>query len=366
MAEELLRRAWELHRAGKTWREIGIELGIDGQILRKRIARWRARVQKEEAANETGEAPSVGTSPDSDNLLPVVLDLKRAAPIEDIVDNYLDALIEAQSLEQELDTEQDEATVELPGDAPVGVVFSGDWHVGNRWTDHALLREHLRLIRETPGLYWVGMGDYVDMFIGSKARIGVQQHVMSPDMQRRAAKRLMIDDKALAYISGNHDYWIWQAVGINYVRDVAEEAGRPYLGYGGVLWIQVGSQRYKVLVWHDFPGRSAINLGNNQRRLRMAYDGADVAVLAHLHYNYRQEGTSWSGDYIDLRSGTYKMRDDHAARKAGVKAGDPRMPMVIFWPDQHKTWSCRDFADPLNLEWLAFVRERYKERRVKT
>ncbi|MFO7172068.1 MAG: metallophosphoesterase [Bacillota bacterium] len=314
-------------------------------------------------AAEEGEAPATVASPaldQSDNLLPVVLNLKRVTAPEELIDNYLDALIEAQAAEHELDTEQDEATVELPADGgPVGVVFTGDWHVGNRWTDHALLREHLRLIRETPGLYWVGMGDYADLFLGRKAGIGVQQHVMPLDMQRRAVQRLMVDGKALAYLAGNHDRWLWQMAGVDYVREAAEAAGRPYLGYGGILWIHVGEQRYKVIVWHDYPGRSAINPGNNQRRVRADYGGADVVVLAHLHNNYRQEGTTKAGDYLDLRSGTYKRRDDHAAQTAGAKTGDPRMPLIILWPDEHLVWAFRDFSHPKVLATFALLREQY-------
>src|SRR5690606_15466079 len=115
----------------------------------------------------------------------------------------------------------------------------------------------------------------------------------------------------------------------------------------------------RLAVRDDFPGRSRINTTNNQRRLFEAVGGADVVVLAHLHFaDLQQQSRGRNERTIWLRSGTYKTGfDDHAARY-GFSGGDPSMPMVVFWPNTKRMVPFGDFKDGLG--YLKFLREHEK------
>lgn len=288
------------------------------------LARWRAR-------------PKI-TSTVGDVLFP---DLKVRESDTAFANDYLSTIIRLQELEKGQDNEQDSVQVTVKDTKPIMVVFSGDWHLANRFTDHALLKEHLRIIRETPGVYLFGMGDYSDWFIGRRSSIGVQEQVIKPKEQRIIARKLLQEDtggKTLALLAGNHCWMVEELTGEDPVADIAAEMGVPYLGFGGIVHLGLGDVRYKGSLWHSYPGGSVINPGNNQRRVRMDYDSIDFVCLGHFHYNYMQEGTNKEGrDFIDLRSGTFKVRDPrYSAMKLGVKVGDSRMPGVVFWPTLDK------------------------------
>jgi len=182
-------------------------------------------------------------------------------------------------------------------------------------------------------------------------------------MQQRlfaATVRRYFREKAIAWVLGNHDHWTDRTTGLHPVMEIARETGRPYLHHGGVLHLSLSATRrqsvtYKVVVRHSFPGRSAINTTNNQRRLWEAVAGADVVVLGHLHFVDLQHTPRGGADTVWLRSGTYKADDDYVQQRIGLPV-DPRMPMVVFWPTEKRMVPFLDFRQ--GIEYLAFLRSR--------
>lgn len=329
--------------------DIGAEAGISKTAVLKRVRRWRESQE---------EQPGVTPPSVQDGV--IFPDLKRRADEDEWATRYLEVVIEQQTLERQRDNEQDTARAVIPDNKPVGVVFTGDWHIGNVFTEHQLLRDHLKDLRETDGLYNVGMGDYADWFTGRRANVAITNQQMKPAQQRAIAHDLLLRKtggakKSLAYLAGNHCFMPEELTGEDPVAEVAAEAGVPYLGFGGTLVVQLGEAEYKIAAWHSYPGGSAINPGNNQRRVRADYDNIDIVCLGHFHYNYAQDGTNREGrDYVDLRSGTFKIRDPrYAAMRVGTKGGDSRMPMVILFPNEKKVWHIRDYREWLPLlAWL--------------
>jgi hypothetical protein len=336
-------QSWlELHASGLSWARIGDRFGLTPEAIKKRTQRWRAE--------QPATAPMAVQFPEL-----------KAAPAQGWSGDYLEAIIDAQDQMAEHDTTQNKVPINLPDNLPVGICFSGDWHIGGRGTDHRLLREYLYLWRHTPGLKLIGMGDYAELFMGKLARIGLEEHIMAPDMQIGTVEDLIkgeLSDSLIALLKGNHDNWAGHYQ--NFVMTLAQSIhptghdrpGIPYIGIGGEIDLTVGAQAYRIAAWHRYPGGSAINKGNNQRRVNVDHKGPDVTVLAHLHYNY-MEGT----DDIRLRCGALKVTDEHSRDAAGNVQADTRMPMIIFHPARKSMIVFQDFRE--GIEPLLWYRRRW-------
>src|SRR5690606_23364969 len=319
-----------------SWAALAERYGTTRESVRNAVRRWR---------QEKGEVPEF---PDL-----------RLPPGDSWGTDLLDALIEYQQRLDELDTGQDEATVAVNTDRPFGIVFTGDWHMGSRSTDHRLMREDFELIRQTDGLYACPMGDYGDFFLRDGTPRAQDAQLPDAEVQAELAQRPLaryFEGKLVAVILGNHDWWLRRAAGNNLCMRVAQQQAVPFLRHGGSVTLRTPGAEYRLAVRHDFPGRSRINTTNNQRRLFEAVGGADVVVLAHLHFaDLQQQSRGRHERTIWLRSGTYKtLYDDHAARY-GFPSGDPSMPMVVFWPDRKHMVPFASFRD--GIDYLRFLRE---------
>lgn len=309
-------------------------------------------------ASEEGSIPATSSSVE----FPQIID----PPAPGWSGDYLDAIIAAQKVMEKHETEQYKVPITLPDNLPYGVVFSGDWHMGGRGVDHALLREYFSLWKRTPGLKVVGMGDYTEMFVGKMAGIGVKEHIMPPDMQIACAMdqiQTELSDCLIALLKGNHDNWAGQHS--NYVQMLAqkirpkgkEKPGIPYLGVGGEIMLTVGQVEYKIAAWHRYAGASALNKGNNQRRVSIDHNGPDVVALAHLHNLYGEQSRNGEVDQVKCRSGAMKIKDEHSRDYAGNITPDVRMPMVLFHPTRKSMRFVADFRE--GIEELLYFRSRW-------
>jgi hypothetical protein len=249
------------------------------------------------------------------------------------------------------------------GGLPIGLVGTGDWHLGARGTDYRALDASLCLIRDTPGLYPIGMGDYIEgttfydkprgsLYTGAYNSPGEQ------DMSLRRRAELLIG-QWVAFIAGNHDEMRGRHTGETYIDKIAADLGCPHFGEGGgTIYATVGSQRYAIGVRHHFGGKAA----SVPRRMAdewPEWDRLHVAMLAHLHFNEVQRWSRNGGRCWGLRCGTFKLRDEYAD-KNGFR---PEMgtPMVILLPDVEKVYAFAgdDFA--LGLATLSALRQQYSE-----
>lgn len=306
-------------------------------------------------AEYQGEAgPQVEKSP----VLQVEFPQLKEKPAPGWASGYLDSIIQAQQVMSEHDTSQTRVPIRIPEMLPFASVFSGDWHIGGRGTDHRLLKEYFYLWKRTRGLGVVGMGDYGELFMGKLAGIGVNEHVMPPDMQIAAVSDLIeteLGEKIVALLKGNHDNWA--GVYNNFVQSLAQRLRKPYLGLGGEIMLTVGQTEYKVAAWHRYPGAGAVNKGNNQRRASVDHNGPDVVALAHLHYQYGELSRNGETDQVRCRSGALKVSDEHSRDAAGNIFPDTRMPMVIYHPVRRSMLYFPDFRE--GLEPLMYFRRRW-------
>lgn len=303
---------------------------------------------------------------------PDTLDAKRPATVDfpDLKQkaepgwglDFLDKIADVQDAMQALDTQQNVAHAVINTDMPVAVVFPGDFHLGGRGTNHRLMKQDMLMWKALGDAVKVaGMGDYSEQFVGKMAKIGLSQHVMTNDAQIETAMDLFcttLVNQWLVFVEGNHDGWAGVELA-RYVMRMAQRCGVPFLGKGGELYLTVGKVEYKLALWHRYPGSSALNRGNNQRRVRIDHNGADVVALAHLHNAYTEFGQTGDINHVGLRCGAYKVTDEHSRDAAGNTIADSRMPMVIFNPCEKDMLHFEDFRK--GVETLLRLRREWKD-----
>jgi UDP-2,3-diacylglucosamine pyrophosphatase LpxH len=246
--------------------------------------------------------------------------------------------------------------LEIDDNRPIGIAFTGDQHIGGLYTDHeGMLRDYERLSK-TDGLYTVLMGDLTDNYITRSHAGGSFEQSMTADKQRDIAEYILkkyFTENCIALIKGNHDNWTTKETGEDFIRYLAREIETPYLWYGGEINVRLGNAVYRIHAHHTFKYNSSLNTTNSQRNL-FAATHADIIALGHLHYNETHAKTAGGQDTVWMRTGSYKITDDYGQYLAGLKA-DPRIPMVILFPDKKKILPFRDYND--GIAHLAMLRK---------
>lgn len=262
---------------------------------------------------------------------------------ENDIDAFYIAMMAMQKAQQQLSTKQVKATITIDEDKPIGVAWWSDWHEGAVGVDYDLLERDSQLIRNTEGLYWIGGGDYKDNYItGTHAGANFEQ-IIQPGMQDIAVKRRMqmMADNCLALVLGCHDSWSKKQADIDFIDEMCKTTDAINLWHGGDLFINLGSQQYHWKCRHKYPFKSSLNVENAMRRIMEIQGPCDIAAEAHLHNPYCME-RHLMGEYrYFIRSGSYKVWDEHGQKLAGYK-GKPGVPVIIMYPNEHKLLGFRD------------------------
>jgi hypothetical protein len=252
-----------------------------------------------------------------------------------------------------------------PGNLPVGIVFTGDWHLGSAGVDSAALDSSLATIRKTPGLYAVGMGDYEEgVTVYEKARSSLYTGAYNNPEAQKMAVRLrakQLRGRWLAWLEGNHDGMRARHTGeAPFPQTLARELGCPHFGEGGgTIYAHVGSQRYAIGVRHHF-GSKAASVPRRMMDEWPEWERLHVAVLGHLHFNEVQRVSRNGGRCWGLRCGTFKINDEYADRN-GFRP-ELGTPMVILLPDVERVLAFAGDDFDLGVESLATLRDQYKYR----
>ena len=171
----------------------------------------------------------------------------------------------------------------------VRIVPVGDIHVGapENLCDWAKLIGTLKYIENTPDTYMIGMGDYGDFATKMSHGPSVYQQMLSPQQQYEvilnAFKPLADKGKIIGILSGNHDDWINDAVGINTVRNMARELNTTHFASGASIYIYVNDKRYVFNIRHGVGSAKEphTKLQSMYKQTRNLF--ADVMLMGHLH-----------------------------------------------------------------------------------
>ena len=227
--------------------------------------------------------------------------------------------------------------VSLEETAPYGVLFFGDPHIGDNGCDIELLCHHISLVKETPGLYGVNIGDLTNNWVGKLGRLYAHQHT-TDDEEIELARWMIGEIPWLFVILGNHDKWSAIA------QMLCQEASVAYVSHGGRFVVRCGTHELKIDARHDHQGRSQFNPAHGQ--IRRSYRGSDARVIVggHIHQGaYTRLRNGVTGNVSDcIRLGAYKVIDEFADSKnfdaddlgpACLVTVDPSADSVQCWWD---------------------------------
>ena len=204
----------------------------------------------------------------------------------------------------------------------------GDVHVGNPAFDRSYWERLVNEIRDTPNMYWVGAGDYIENANKRQKHGGVYGQTMGPRAQvdAVAADLAPIAHKCLGMIGGNHDHWSLMDTDLDPAEWIAEKIGvaEKYQQDGLVIRIETGARtrpggrrgqrggdspcRYLIYVTHGSSGSAAV--GGKATALQKASDVvvADLYIGAHVHTELIYRDLIFTPTWHDRVSCAYRER----------------------------------------------------------
>jgi hypothetical protein len=332
-------RGWA-ERCGWQARTVAREAGIPyGGQLRRRLARLR------------GEAAAAPTAPTL--ILPPDADI----PIEE----YVEQRIRAFDRKRAHEDGRRLIPVSVASSLPIGILHFGDPHVDDDGTDLGLLREHARLVRETPGLYGANVGDTTNNWTGRLAHLYSQQATRASDAWRLGEWFIREVRDWLYVIGGNHD--LWSGAG-DPLRWICDGAGAMYAPSEVRIALRFPNGReVRINARHDFAGHSQYNPAHGVMKALTFGVRDHIAICGHKHTSgygiLRDPDTGIATHGIQVAS--YKLFDRYAREHgfrdqnlspAVVTVIDPSLPAThpglvkVFW-------------DPVEgADYLTFLRQR--------
>lgn len=267
---------------------------------------------------------------------------RQEQPRDFDIEKYFELQLEAAAEWKKQHQDNTRMEIRIDSDAPVGVVFTSDWHVGGPGTEHLQIREDNSLISEHPQLFAYVGGDWADNFVIPALSHAGQGSVFEAGDQQYEIVRYLLEilgyDSILAISDGNHTDWSKRMSGIDPRMHLLRQTPSLYTSGGSLLKLTVGSQQYRIFRRHRHRWSSVFNPGHAvvSEYQRGKFD-FDVGVIEHQHQPFigtfdGHEREDLSTDRIAVRTGTYKVSDSHAALH-GYAFSSTNMPCVVFFPD---------------------------------
>jgi len=153
-----------------------------------------------------------------------------------------------------------------------------------------------------------------------------------------------------------HELWSLRASDFDLTEYLTKHSKAVYLGTGGILWLTVGKQKYKIMMRHKYRFNSQDNPTATVKKMFEKCGGFDLGVISHHHTATLEEGNKEGLDgnlkRIFLRAGSYKVHDRYA-KQEGFGQGSIGVPIVLLNP---KTRDLRGFQDiKEGIEYLSYL-----------
>lgn len=266
------------------------------------------------------------------------------------IDDLFDAMENLVAAKEAFNTKQTELTVTIDADKPIGVCGWSDWHLGDDGTDYPQFRRDVDIFTGTPGLYYIGLGDYINGVIEGRPKGSQFEEVVRPGLQDVLAFAIAEKTKnaAIALVRGCHDDFLKQSSDRDFVDAMSKKADCANMWHGGLISIDVGGALYEVRARHKYPFNSKLNPTNSQRRQIDMEGPCDIVMHGHLHYPDFYHGDKAGREIVLMRAGSYKHVDEFGQKIAGYK-GLYGAPMVILYPKSKKMMPFKKFEDGLHV-----------------
>ena len=318
--------AWERH--GRSQTQAALALGIPVSTFKGHLARAR-QLDLQPCAPLPAPAYSAPELPPEDD--------------------DLDAIMERREREQARQYAYREAAewmrFSVHGSEPFALAFVGDPHADV--CDIAKLRADVALIERTERMWAVGLGDWLNGWVG-RLRGEYAHQTMTERQAYQLARWLLQKPIWWLLLLGNHDGQRWHGQG-SPLRWMENAAPVPLQEWEAKFSIGCGSRVWRVWAAHNFPGNSQFNAGHGPKK-RAIFTGAeaDIYVAGDRHtFTLSEDQHEHTGRvYWTARARGYKPLDhyalEHGHGDAGGRRGIGQSIGAVFDP---RTGRVRCFSD---------------------
>jgi len=256
--------------------------------------------------------------------------------------------------------------VKVQESLPFGIMFVGDPHVDDNGCNWPVLKEHMRICRETEGIYAVNVGDASNSWGGRLIRKYAEQDT-SVATARRLVEWLLLESGArwLVWLMGNHEHMGDAAPLLHEMNKRHGTQRVPMIDWDArfVLEFPEGIE-FRINVAHDFPGNSMWNPLHGPLKAAKFGDNIDVIVCGHKH-NWavaQWENPDQGTIPLIIRTRGYKHHDDYARKIGKYEQEEGQSILVVFDPlAQAQTSRAVAFPDiERGAEYLKWLRQKAK------
>lgn len=226
----------------------------------------------------------------------------------------------------------------------ISVVNIADLHWGHLDVDYDFLDNSLSIVEDTPNVVGVLTWNLLDAAIPAKFPDGVMWSGQTAQEQvytfRDKLRQMYEKGKILAAIgdSSCHEGWSKRATGWMIYRELFDGIDIPLLVNGGYLDIGVGSQTYRLGLFHKTKYWSSLNKTHGGERAMDRTADANIIFTSHLHRAAVQRSIRFNPpfrkDTAVVSSGTSKLFDKFSRSTRGEE-GEPGFQSVTLWADRH-------------------------------
>lgn len=224
------------------------------------------------------------------------------------------------------------------GTKPQILLALGDTHVASWGTDHRLLRNILKEIKETDGLYVALMGDLIQMSIKLRSVIEVSDNMLPPEQQAQFLEKMIEEIEGKIAFSSWCNHGVEREEkqsGISHIKYLLSRRAAYFNGIGEPD-VQVGDQIYKFACSHKFRGSSIFDSTFGPKRyMRMEAPEREITLQADLHVPAVSHYWAGGMQRLAITGGTFQLSSGYAQRYFSLRTC-PAMPCIVLHHDQHK------------------------------
>ena len=188
----------------------------------------------------------------------------------------------------------------------ITIIPIGDTHLGAKNVDKEKLKGLIKYVKDTPGVYWVGMGDYIDAINYSDKRFNAAStediadldDLVNTQVGKFVAMFNPIANRCLGLLDGNHEETVRKRYHQDTVAQICRKMHVQRLTYSCLMRIYFDHNRRScrgsrsiVLYAHHGHGASRTIGGrlNNVLNKSRGID-ADVFIMGHCHLKANVDG----------------------------------------------------------------------------
>lgn len=199
-------------------------------------------------------------------------------------------------------------------DGPIGISHFGDPHVDDDGTDIAKIEEHIRIIRDTDGMFAANLGDTLNNWTGRLARLYSEQSTSAAEAWKLGEWFLRSLDW-IYILGGNHG--AWSGAG-DPVKWIIENCTGLFDNFSVRLELNFpNGKKVRVNARHDFAGHSMWNTVHGALKAATMGWRDHILTCGHLHtsgYAVLKDPASGLVSHA-MRVSSYKTWDRYAHEK---------------------------------------------------